>query len=129
MSRQQKWAQAAFEAVREAKAKSDEKKAKSDEKKYGTYCMKLPSLLLQSGLVQTTAFLRSRGEPAADLFLDDVAKVLEDSSKATGRDLDAKARKASLPDYLRLSRDALHVASWFRRFAQTELEVSPDEVL
>lgn len=119
MSRQQKWAQAAFEAV------SRQAKNKADEKKYGTYCMKLPSLLLQSGLVQTTAYLRSRGERAADL-LDDVARVL-DGDKTSGKDLDAKARTASVADYLRLSRDALHVATWFRRFAQTELEIEPGE--
>lgn len=121
MSRQQKWAQAAFEAV------SRQATNKADEKKYGTYCMKLPSLLLQSGLVQTTAFLRSRGERAADQFLDDVARVLGNDSKTSGKELDAKARTVGLTEYLRLSRDALHVATWFRRFAQTELEVEPGE--
>jgi len=115
VTRQQKWAQSAFVAV--------QKQAKSTlEKKYGTYCMKLPSLLLQSGLVQTTAYLRSRGEDAAVQFLNDVAATLRES-KSTGKELDEQARKAPLSEYLRLSRDALQVATWFRRFAQTELEV------
>jgi len=113
MSRQQDWAQRAFSAVTAQKTKT------ATEKKYATYCMKTPSLLLQSGLVQTTAFLRSRGEEAAKAYLDDLAKTLGEPS---GDKLDHRARTAALGDYLRLSRDAVAVASWFRRFAQVELE-------
>lgn len=112
MSRQQEWAQRAFTSVKsQVKA--------STEKKYATYCMKAPSMLLQSGLVQTTAFLRSRGDDAAKLYLNDLAKALGDQS---GDKLDERARAAALGEYLRLSRDAVAVASWFRRFAQVELE-------
>jgi CRISPR/Cas system CMR-associated protein Cmr5 small subunit len=96
-----------------------DKKEAASEKKYATRCMKMPSLLLRSGLVQSTAFVLGRDDKAETQYLDDFAKAIGYSD---GRALDGEARKANLEVYLRLSRDAVEVATWFRRFAQTELD-------
>jgi CRISPR-associated protein Cmr5 len=115
MTRQQRWAEGAFTKVKAMKGKPD-------EEKYSTRCMRMPSLILQSGLVQATAFLRGRDEPGTTAFLNDFAVVLAEPKAMTGEALDGAARNADLDKYLRLSRDALQVATWFRRFAQSELD-------
>jgi CRISPR-associated protein Cmr5 len=116
MTRQQRWAEGAYNKVKAMKGKPD-------EGKYATRCMRMPSLLLQSGLVQATAFLRGRGnEAGTTAFLNDFAAVLAEPKAVTGEALDSAARSADLNKYLRLSRDALQVATWFRRFAQSEFD-------
>jgi CRISPR-associated protein Cmr5 len=115
MTRQQRWAEGAFNKVKAMKGKPN-------VDKYATRCMRMPSLLLQSGLVQATAFLRGRDEAGTTAFLNDFAEVLAEPKATTGDALDGAARTADLDKYLRLSRDALQVATWFRRFAQSELD-------
>jgi CRISPR-associated protein Cmr5 len=114
MTRQQKWAKHAYDCARRVV----DRKKKESEKKYATHCMKAPSLLRQAGLVQALAFLRTRSDEGKEL-VDDFAAAL---GRSSGQDLQARAHAASLPEYMQLTRDALVVATWFRRFAQAELE-------
>lgn len=114
MTRQQKWATGAFTRISSVKQAGNA----ADERKYSTHCMKAPSLLRQSGLVQALAFLQTR--PLGGKFLDDVASAHGDSPN--GVDLLKRARNAALPEYVRLSREVMGVLTWFRRFAQSDLE-------
>jgi CRISPR/Cas system CMR-associated protein Cmr5 small subunit len=115
MTRQQVWANAAFEAVLA-------RKEKDGASKFATYCMRGPNLMRQSGLVQALAFLLARapGDRMAREYVDAVARALEPDSNA--RALLDRARKADLAEYLFLSRSAVGVALWLRRFAQSELD-------
>ena len=110
MTRQQKWAKGAFEKVKAARGEPH-------EQGYRSRCFETPILIRQSGLVQAIAFLlREKGNHD---FVDDMASVL---GAEDGAGLQGAAQKAPLSDYLALTRDAIAVSVWFRRFAQSELE-------
>lgn len=80
-----------------------------------TIAMKGPTLIQQSGLVQTVAFLRSRKEAALRGYADNLATLLD---RKDGAALFADARDADLASYLALTRRAIEAATWLRRFAQ-----------
>jgi CRISPR/Cas system CMR-associated protein Cmr5 small subunit len=86
--------------------------------KYRTFCMKGPTLLQQSGLMQTSVFCSSRSDEGARTWLEHVTAVM---NPGIARDklpnLAERARKAPLAEYLALSRDALDAATWLRRYA------------
>ena len=100
---------------------------------YGSMAHRFPALLRSAGLIQALAFVESRGNEAHRQFIYDFASVLTElggakqSEKAasTYGSLFEKAREADLPEYLRMTREALAVADWFKRFAQSVLKVAP----
>lgn len=117
MTRQQDWSVRAHTCV--AKVASGE----GNKAKYNTFCRKMPSLIQTSGLIQAIIFVESRGADG-QRFIDDLANVY---SKGLGREnLRKKAQSADLAEYLALSRDLIHVAIWFRRFAQIDLGDTED---
>jgi len=85
----------------------------ADWKKYRTFCKKGPTLLQQSGVMQTVAFCLSRDDAGAKHWVADLAELLGKS------DLAQVAREAPLAQYLALSRDAIEAATWLRRFAMS----------
>ena len=116
MSRQQKWASVAFDAITSVKKQAAGKDVDKDE--YRTHSLKFPSLLIQSGLAQAVAFIESRN-PAGKQFIKDLTKAID-----LKLDLKDRALKASLDEYTQLSAQALGAAAWFRRFAS---ELKSDE--
>lgn len=119
MTRQQQWAKEALKRV-------ENQKGKATESKYKTLCMKLPSLLKHSGLVQSLAFMRARDEIGKQ-FCDELAQVYgvpKEGEQSAGEVLQKRAQRAELNEYLVLSRDLIAVSVWFRRFAQAELRDS-----
>ena len=118
MTRQQKWAHAALAKVASHKGKSTESKNK-------TLCLKMPTLLKQSGVVQALAFMRARSGEEGKEFCNDLSAVYGVPTldgKTAGKDLQDQAQTVALPQYLVLSRDLIEVSVWFRRFAQSELK-------
>ncbi len=121
MTRQQKWAHEALKRVQKHQG------AEASESKYRTLCLKMPSLLKQSGLVQSLAFIRARDE-IGKTFCDELAEVYGvkvASGKTAGTCLQDRAQEVALSEYLILSRDLIEVSVWFRRFAQADLK-DPD---
>ena len=119
MTRQQQWAKEALKRV-------ENQKERATESKYRRLCMKLPSLLKQSGLVQSLAFMRARDEIGKQ-FCDELAQVYgvqKEGEQSAGEVLQKRAQRAELNEYLVLSRDLIAVSVWFRRFAQAELRDS-----
>lgn len=112
MSRQQEWAESAFKNVMAVKGKQIEG---ADEAKYRTHALKFPSLLVQSGLVQAVTFVSSRDD-TGKLFITNLASTIKRST------LIEDARTKPLSEYVRISADVLAAASWYRRFAQSELK-------
>lgn len=115
MNRRQAWAEAAFKAIKAQQAKDE-----AAQGKYRTHCLKFPSLLLQSGLAQSLAFIASREDKQGALFVKDLAHAINEPN------LLESARTAELDKYTRLSAMALGAAAWFRRFA-TELKKGDNE--
>jgi len=120
MTRQQDWARRAHKLVH-----NRAKGTKDERAKYKTHCMKLPTLLQQSGLIQALVFLRTRENPGP-AFCDEIAVVYGRSELSDGAALVSRAENAPLPEYLALSRDIADVSVWFRRFAQIELADVPE---
>lgn len=113
MTRQQTWARRAHERVAAVGGITDD----SAKSKYKTMCVRFPSLLVQSGLVQALHFLER--DKVWHPYLDDLAYVLVEQQ---GRDVVLKqAREAKLTDYMALAREVGGAAQWMRRIAQGEL--------
>lgn len=111
-TRGQVWAQAAYQKV--------EERAKGQEaREYKDMALKFPVLVRQAGLAQALAFVESRGKGAHKAFGEDLAQVL--GHESLGR-LGQKAREAELLEYLRLTREVLGAAEWFKRFAQALIQ-------
>jgi CRISPR type III-B/RAMP module-associated protein Cmr5 len=110
-TRAQEWSARAFEKVRKAAGGGD-------RDKYRTACMKMPSLIHQSGLLQALVFITARDD-AGRTFVSDLAVTLEPTS--SHEKLIGQAQAADLVPYLKLSREVSDIAQWFRRFAQIEL--------
>lgn len=111
-TRSQTWAQDAYERVKEAAKRGD-------ASEYKDMALKFPVLVRQAGLSQALAFVDSRGKDAHKALGDDLARTLGHKGL---RDLAQRAREAELLGYLRLTREVLAVAEWYKRFAQALIE-------
>jgi len=98
-------------------------------KEYVSFAKKFPELIHTCGLAQAVAFALAKGNSKKEQgnqkpefqYLEDLAAVL----KAGGHEailsaaqLGEASRSESLNSYLRLSRDAIHAASWLKRYAE-----------
>lgn len=92
-------------------------------KDYGRLCNRFPSLVLHNGLAQTLGFLTAKAggnvRSAEGVFLGQLAEILHQPPNQL---LDGVIN-APLPDYRRLTRQALAAAIWYKRFAQSVLGI------
>jgi CRISPR-associated protein Cmr5 len=96
----------------------------SERKKYGAMAHRLPILVRNAGLAEALAFVESRGkEPHKDL-LEDLAQVVSNVGKDR---YIGDSRSAELQGYVHLMRRTMLALKWFKRFAQSVLEVGPTE--
>lgn len=109
-TREQEWAQSAYERVRN---RDRENKDKGWRDKYLSLARGFPQLVKTSGFAHAIAFVLSRDEKAYNDFLQDVAATLRFKSVSQ---LEEQARTASLPEYTRLTRQVLGVSQWYRRY-------------
>lgn len=94
----------------------------AERKAYGVQAHRLPILIRTAGLAQALAFAATRGV-AAGRLLDDLAATL---GRGNGAALQATARGTagqSLTEYAMLTRETLTALLWYKRFAQTVLDV------
>src|SRR5689334_14036989 len=100
-------------------------------KKYGGMVYRLPALVRSAGLSQALHFVSSRKSKMNDekLVLEHLAIQLRhvDSGITDGKKLLEAVRKATLPKYLTLTREALACVDWYRRLVQSELGIEPGE--
>ncbi|SRR6266487_1964013 len=101
---------------------------KKDEeyKKYGAMAHKLPILIHTAGLAQALEFVNSRGKPIQQRLLEHLAITIGQKDTKT---LLQTVRSASLSSYIRLTRQILAALLWYKRFAQSILEVDATESL
>ncbi|WP_437677259.1 type III-B CRISPR module-associated protein Cmr5 [Sorangium sp. So ce131] len=115
----------AHEHVTAVKAWPDEKR----RKKYGGMVHRLPALVRSAGLSQALHFVASRKADAQTIILDHLAAQLRhiDASIQGGEELLHAVRRAKLPKYLTLTREALACVDWYRRLVQGELGIEAGE--
>lgn len=93
-------------------------------KEYGSMAHKLPILVRQAGLIQALVFIETRGKSSQKQLLDDLAKTL---GKTNGKTLREECQRAELADYMWLTRKTLVVLEWYKRFAESVLNVKAGE--
>lgn len=109
-----------------------------EAKKYGGMAQQLPGLIRTAGLAQALAFAESKNQqkmnkpyPPAREMLDHLARIVLSDPNATILLFSEQVRAPStdLAAYMRLTRRSLEVCLWFKRFAESKLDVKPgDEV-
>jgi CRISPR-associated protein Cmr5 len=121
-SREQTFAKAIYDQV---KTYADGHPRDSDErKKYGSMAHKLPILVRTAGLVQALAFVHSRDKPPHKELLGHLAQIVADANSDTFL---RKSREADLPEYIYLTERTMLALKWYKRFAQSVLEVETTE--
>lgn len=102
---------------------------KEHQKRYGAMAQKLPALIRAAGLCQALHFVKSRDKDPLDTLLNHLAEQLQrvDSQISDMESLCERTRKADLPQYVWLTREALASVSWYGRLARSEWGILPGE--
>ncbi len=116
-TRDQEYAVDAYNRVKAVKNRS-----KTERDRYGSMAHKLPILIRTSGLAQALAFVNARGKVEHQRLLNDLALTLK---KQSGENLAETAMNAPLSEYIYLTQQALAALLWYKRFAQSVLDVQP----
>jgi len=145
LTREQRYAGDVYTRIQAVLAWSDEQQ----KKQYGSLAHKLPVLIRTNGLAQALAFVaarntddpqRERYSPQLQLIKDLAAVLIATNALTPAPELPAHAsdrqqditrmqhlltrsRDADFNEYLRLTESALEALLWFKRFAQSELQV------
>ena len=93
-------------------------------RKYGAMAHKLPILIYTAGLVQALEFVNSRGRPIQQRLLEHLAVTV---GLENAKNLRETVTKAQLSEYIRLTRQILAALLWYKRFAQSILDVDVTE--
>ncbi len=116
-TRDQEYAVDAYNRVKTVKLLS-----KPERVRYGSMAHKLPILIRTAGLAQALAFVIARGKGEHKRLLKDLALILKQQN---GENLAETAMNAALSEYIYLTQQALAALLWYKRFAQSVLDVQP----
>jgi CRISPR-associated protein Cmr5 len=114
-TRDQKYAVDVFGRVSKA-----HEKGKEFYDNYGAMADKLPVLIRTAGLAQALAFVEARGKEPHHRLLSDLAETV---GKKDILILLSEARSAHLSDYIHLTQQVMDALLWYKRFAQSVLDV------
>jgi len=120
-------ATAAFERINSRKTNN----STEENKKYATIVHKLPAMILQNGLAQATGFLLAKNEDHHKELLKDLTSVFKQVNAnlkniADGEALHGEIIQSDLYQIMRMTREALEIAGWLRRYVQGILKIGPD---
>lgn len=92
---------------------------------YDAYAQELGFLVRENGLAQTLAYLAHKGnkEPASP----GAKRLLEDVMQQIGVTTMETVRLASNAEYMRLTREVLAAAGWYKRFSDTQTDSQQTE--
>lgn len=124
-TRDQKYASDAFERVTKVAQKCTE----SFGKAYGSMAHKLPILIHVAGLAQALAFVASRGQrKGPEQLLEDLSQTVlgEPATRLLERSRGSN-HEGSLREYIYLTEQILAALLWYKRYAQSILNVEPGE--
>jgi CRISPR-associated protein Cmr5 len=111
-TRSQKFAASAYQNVNSIIASAD-------RDKYKAITRNLPVLIRTAGLAQALAFIPS-GEAQKKMH---ETLIMHLSATIEKEDLARACREAALHEYMRLTRDTLDALVWYKRFAESLIEV------
>jgi len=119
------------EAIDQAEKTSDQEKLKKEAKTYGSLCHNFPLMVLKSGLSQAVAFVwvKSKGKeekPQAQ-FLKHLAELVEFSPANNPSKFQIHINELQLIEYQRYTRKILAASIWYKRFAESILDVKAGE--
>lgn len=118
-TRQQQYASSAHQKVEALTGRDNAFKTR-----YGSIAHRLPVLIRSAGLAQALAYVDARGKDEGQQLLDDLAEVVGVTNRNT---LTSQSRTNALLEYMYLTDQCLDALLWFKRFAQTILNVEPGE--
>ena len=99
-------------------------KGSEERKQYGGMAHKLPVLVRQAGLIQAVTFVYTRGKKGHTALLEDLAQTVNGENAEAFL---AKCRTNELTDYMWLTRKTLAALEWYKRFAESVLEIQAGE--
>jgi CRISPR-associated protein Cmr5 len=119
-TRDQKYAAVVYEQVHQMLERE-----KSEREDYGRLANHLPVLVKKAGLAQALSFAEAKGGKGDKQLLMDLQTAI---NKISGQQLNLpdRSRQAELPDYLWLTQQVMTALHWYKRFAQSVLEVKND---
>lgn len=102
---------------------------KKQEKLYGSICHQFPIMVLRSGLAQSVAFLwvkAESGKPAYEKFMQHLSAItgFEGESRLM---FQQRINNMDLNEYRRTTRTILNACVWYKRFAESLLNVQAGE--
>lgn len=118
-TRDQKYAVDIFDRVSKVK-----KQGKDFYEGYGAMAHKLPVLIRTAGLAQALAFVDARGKESQKQLLQDLAGTV---GKPDSASLLKRAREAELSEYMLLTQQVIDALLWYKRFAQSVLDVDASD--
>ena len=94
---------------------------REEQEKYKTFAKRFPSLIHTCGLEQAISFANSKKDYEPNF--KDLEKVLKQTKVLKEEANFIKfSQNASLAEYLRLSKEALIVAGWLKKYAEALIE-------
>lgn len=99
-------------------------KGTPERKQYGSMAHKLPILVRTAGLAEALAFVESRGKAGHKALLKDLGEIVLEGN---GEDFAGESRTAPMQRYVYLTRRTMLALKWFKRFAESVLEVKATE--
>jgi CRISPR-associated protein Cmr5 len=96
---------------------------------YGSMAHKLPILIHVSGLAQALAFVQARGSgKGPEQLLEDLSQtVLREPVEELLKRSRGNAQTSDLHEYMRLTEQTLAALLWYKRYAQSILDVESDD--
>ncbi len=93
-------------------------------KAYGGMAQELPVLIRTAGLCQALEFVHTRDKPPLNELLKDLAQAV---GLKSADELLEHSRTQKLEQYMWLTQEVLAALLWYKRFAQSILDVKPGE--
>lgn len=113
-TRSQRLAQAAYSQI----AIHTNNGERKPNKEFVSTVKRFPALIHTCGLAQAVAFALAKKDVEFINYLAAVLRAAGHTELSDHQVLDQHARTATLSVYLRLSRDAIHAASWLKRYVE-----------
>ncbi len=89
---------------------------------YARLCRDLPVMLLQNGLGQSLAFLRSKNENAQGALYADISGwLIRERRIYDGDDLIEAVMEGGRNEYMAAQEEALELSGWLKRFADATI--------
>jgi CRISPR-associated protein Cmr5 len=119
-SRAQRYSSTAFSQIELFAGSLTDDQRETAKKKYGSMAHKFPVLVRTAGLAQAVAFVEARGDESQRALMDHLAVTVGKSNRKALYDA---TRTTDLLEYMLLTRQVLEASVWFKRFAESVLDV------